>query len=257
MRGPCSPWRRRLPVVLPLLVLLIPSASLDGQEVRVTVSDAGVRLESAEVILRTSGGDLVGWGITGPGGSVALPVPGGGRFLLQVRRLGYGELTDREVEIASAGATAVSVELRPEALQLEGITVEAERRRRRLDALGFYRRQESWPGVFYDRAQIDSLRPRGMDDLLRRIPFVLFRWDENGRRYPVFRGGQAGLTRICFPVVFLDGQAVGGGREAFDVASIVHPDEIDAVEFYSGAASVPSRFNTSDTGCGVIAVWTS
>ena len=62
----------------------------------------------------------------------------------------------------------------------------------------------------------------------------------------------------CFPLVFLDGAFLGTTSpvDGIDVDESIPLNQIEAVEVYSGAASMPLRFNRPGSTCGAIAFWT-
>jgi hypothetical protein len=58
--------------------------------------------------------------------------------------------------------------------------------------------------------------------------------------------------------VWLDGHRVYSGRDEdplFDLGSL-NVDQIDGMEYYAGAASVPLRYAGYNTTCGVLVIWT-
>jgi hypothetical protein len=59
----------------------------------------------------------------------------------------------------------------------------------------------------------------------------------------------------CFPLYFLDGRYIGKA-DRLDVDQVLSVNEIEAVEAYASAASMPVEFNYTGSACGVIAFWT-
>jgi hypothetical protein len=57
----------------------------------------------------------------------------------------------------------------------------------------------------------------------------------------------------CPPALYVDGILILDGASHID--EFVLPYEVEAVEVYKSAASVPARFGGSTAGCGVIVIW--
>jgi hypothetical protein len=58
--------------------------------------------------------------------------------------------------------------------------------------------------------------------------------------------------------VYLNNATVYAGRNEeplFDVNTI-RPDQLEAVEYYAGAAETPLEYGTLDSTCGVLVLWT-
>jgi CarboxypepD_reg-like domain len=68
----------------------------------------------------------------------------------------------------------------------------------------------------------------------------------------------AGARRDCYATVYLNNATVYAGRNEeplFDVNTI-RPDQLEAVEYYAGAAETPLEYGTLDSTCGVLVLWT-
>ena len=69
----------------------------------------------------------------------------------------------------------------------------------------------------------------------------------------------AGAPLACYMDVYLDGAMIydSSARKMplFNLSSMT-AGEVEAVEVYSSAAQVPSQYNKSSGGCGVILIWT-
>ena len=73
------------------------------------------------------------------------------------------------------------------------------------------------------------------------------------------RGAQstlrAGRNRPCPAEIILDGVVMLEGTET-QVNTAIQPSEIAAVEWYSGAAEVPQKYNRTKNACAVLVIWT-
>ncbi|HVZ49010.1 MAG TPA: carboxypeptidase regulatory-like domain-containing protein, partial [Gemmatimonadaceae bacterium] len=68
------------------------------------------------------------------------------------------------------------------------------------------------------------------------------------------RGAQVPTCEPCYALVYLDGMLMTR-TEAFDINEISLRD-VEAIEYYAGAAEVPSRYLGPDTNCGVVVIHT-
>lgn len=126
---------------------------------------------------------------------------------------------------------------------------------------GFARRRERRSGVFLDRAEIERRSPRRTADLLRRMPGVRLerhRWYHGLERIVVDRTPPS-LQGPCPVMIYLDGNRLPDlrrfGYRRLDL-DLPAPDEIEAMELYTGAGRVPARFAGPGARCGVLAIWT-
>lgn len=66
-----------------------------------------------------------------------------------------------------------------------------------------------------------------------------------------------GLKVGCYALVYLDGMLMNGTKEPtepFDVNTIA-PEQIEAVEFYSGPSQTPLKYSRMGSNCGVLVLW--
>ena len=172
-------------------------------------------------------------------------VPDGAARLL-VRRLGFRPET-LSVDVPQIAGGPVVVLLLPVAQPLAPVFVREARRAARLGS-GYQRRRANGFGHFISREEIERRNPQRTTELLRALPGITL-----GGSGPRFRA--AGGTGSCDPVYFLDGSPLGSGTLDLDAIS---PKSIEAIEVYSGAATVPAALRTALTpgGCGAIVIWT-
>ena len=69
----------------------------------------------------------------------------------------------------------------------------------------------------------------------------------------------SGAPLACYLDVYLDGTTVysssARGTMLFNLNSI-QPNEIEAVEVYTGMGQIPAQYNKTSGGCGVMLIWT-
>ncbi len=128
----------------------------------------------------------------------------------------------------------------------------------------FYERLEKTAGRFVTRSQIEAREPPVVTDVLRGVSGIRLRPGPYGMLILLRRPsiGFRNDTRFddepgcASPLIFLDGQFVGGGASYINLDDLVDPDEVEGIEIYSGVATIPTVFSRTDSTCGVVAVWT-
>jgi hypothetical protein len=267
-RGPFS----SAPGLLVLCVLLVPFTSgivaLHAQEpamvaVTVRAADTGEPLEGATLNVPALGRGT----LTGAAGRAMIGGLPPGALVLEVSRIGYRPAR-LEVEAAAGRLLEVQVSMEVEPVPLGGVqaTAPTERRSRQLELNGFYDRKRSGGGQFRDREHFDRFADRTsqLTHALMDIPGIYLR--PNGGmgagRYIVqsSRGGGR-----CAAQIFLDGRRLhnfgAGGRPIPpDIDDFLSPHQVEAIEWYQGAAQLPVRFRETSGGptnasCGVLVIW--
>jgi hypothetical protein len=119
---------------------------------------------------------------------------------------------------------------------------------------GFEERRSRGPGVFFTREDIVRVQARQFTDILRRVPGVQIRPVSGGLGNNVSvqtRGSN------CPMLFYLDGSAFPLPGD-MPINHYVAPEEVIAIEVYSGSSEVPAQYNSSrfTARCGVILVWT-
>jgi hypothetical protein len=177
-------------------------------------------------------------------------IPAGNREL-HFRRLGFAPKS-LGAEVPEGKTLALAVVLEASATEIEGMTVEEATRRRQILS-DFYDRSARGFGHFITREQIEKRNPMNLSDMMRTIP--------GARLIPVrgtsmstlrFNRAQMG-SRDCPPQYWVDGVKAWN----LNVDDIV-PQDVEGIEVYSGAATVPPQYNTREgtTICGVVLIWT-
>jgi hypothetical protein len=201
------------------------------------------------VEVRLSGIDFAA-GRTNDSGGFRLMGLAPGRASLTVRRLGFAPATI-EMRLRPGQTDSVVVALTAVASALPGVLVEDdyEARSHRILA-GFWERRSHGFGNYVTRAEIEKRDPQEFVDIARMIPSVNVQ-TRNGRK--VIRFNRGGTGRDCPPQYFVDGMRIeAGSPDEFT------PQDVEAVELYSGPATIPPQFTARPYSytCGAIVVWT-
>jgi outer membrane receptor protein involved in Fe transport len=106
------------------------------------------------------------------------------------------------------------------------------------------------------RDQIEQLRPYHSTDAfryLRGFAVVPF----GARDIVVTTRGPGGFGG-CLPQVYVDGNRmfVRSPEDQADALETVPAENIEAIEAYQGAASIPPEYNATGSVCGVLLIWT-
>ena len=175
-----------------------------------------------------------------------------GKRQLHFRRLGF-EPKSMDAEVLTGATVALTIVLVPVATEIEGMTVEEMARRRQILS-DFYDRKSRGFGHFITREQIEQRNPANLSDMMRMIP---------GARVIPSRAGSTSTVRFnralmapgrdCPPQYYVDGVKTWN----LNIDDIV-PTDVEGIEIYSGASTVPPQYNTKEgtTICGVIIIWT-
>lgn len=220
-----------------------PSAGLVG----IVRDSAGRPLRDVQVRLRGASGPFA---LTGDSGGFAFPSLSPGATMISVRRLGFAP--DSVSLLLRAGRTdSLVLVMTSVAASLPGVLVEDEMDARSHRILaGFWERRSRGFGNFMTRDEIEQRDAHDFVDLTRMIPSLRI-ITMNGRRTLRFNGSL--LPRDCPPQYVVDGMRIEAGSPDEFV-----PSDIEALEFYSGPATIPPQFTNrafSHT-CGVIVIWT-
>jgi hypothetical protein len=171
-----------------------------------------------------------------------------GSATIVVSLLGYSTARATMV-LPRTGAAEMRFALEPEPVRLAAVQVRAPAQLLPLTATGFYARRKAGIGTFLTRADIEAVRPRSLSDFLRRrVTGVDLTPSIGGTAHASMRGN---VGRDCPIQFFLDGVQT----LAYEVDD-VKPYDIEGLEIYRGAASVPVAFNKGTAACGAIVVWT-
>lgn len=235
-------------VVLAGVVLGGSSVGASAQEVSGEILDAetGRPVAEARIVVRNATDSVLSEIRTDASGLFRMLGLPEGPLDLYVEALGYATSASREIDHRGQ-ALFLEIDLAPDPLDSDGITVSAEYRDPYLASRGFYERERRGHGYFLTPNRISMIRP---SDMFRRIASIRVSHGE-----PVFLRGAPSVRR-CRPAVYQDGTLVRSeqSRTPFDGA-VAPPAWIEAVEVYPGPASAPVEWRGS-ASCGLILVWT-
>jgi hypothetical protein len=204
-----------------------------------------------------------------------------GRHQLNVRCVGFVPMTTPMTFAAGDSVEAdllLSAVAAFEGQPLPGVTVTAAPTLRGRLLEFEERRAMGTGGRFLTQAQLDLMEGRRMSEALAAIsvPVVIGRtnaaWVASSRgtqslvrtiRPSMADLAQGARTHLCYAAVAVDGVLVYRGSEdgqgssepLFDINSL-STRNVAGVEFYSGGATMPARYNGTRTTCGLILIWT-
>lgn len=171
------------------------------------------------------------------------------RALLCWAELGHSDILSSPFELAGLSPSELEIHMSPLPLEIDRLTVTAEGRRLRLDGRGFYRRQRSALGHFFDENDLLDLHPEKATDLLRRVPGVtVIRSRYGGTIAATWRRG-----RPCPMKLIVDGFPADLAAESFD--DWVRPGAVLGIVVYPGGVGAPIEHRGLDARCGIVLVW--
>ena len=170
-----------------------------------------------------------------------------GDYVLFVRRLGYAAVA-YPVRLEGIDTVRLSIGLTPIAARLDPLTVTAKSDVR-MD--GFEERRKLGFGHFLTQEEIEQRHSTSIAYLLRAVPSVTIH--EVGF-VQIARSLRA--TGPCAMQVYLDGVRLPNKPVPTNLADMPSPRELAGIEVYSGPATIPLKYKSADTGCGVILIWT-
>jgi hypothetical protein len=171
-----------------------------------------------------------------------------GTQALVVRQLGYRP-TEVPVDLSSRAAARVTVRLGEFVPELSAVEV-VSRREEGLQKVGFLdRKRTSAGGYFIGPDQLEKRNAQRFTDVLRTTPGLRVTEQNGQATVEPTRSAQGGCVTF-----YVDG-APWQQLDAGDLDTFVRPDEVAAVEVYSGA-SIPPQFTTPGQSCSAVVVWT-
>ena len=272
MRSPAA-----VPALLASLLLAAPLAAQEGVGAASDSASVGSSAALAGTVHKEASGEPLAEALvvlqehgvgtyTDSAGRFALTELPAGAATLEVRFLGRRS-ESRTVTLRPNEVTEVELALRVEAVEVTGLTVEAERRRRGRMA-GFHERRERGKGHFFTREELARREGNQLHQVFRRVPGldvkpcgqIPGRGDQGSQACYVVASGREAPSFIqrgpCVPIFFVDGHRTPLDEMPLGVNELDVSD-IEAIEVYTGPAQTPPRFNSVAGGrCGVVVIWT-
>jgi hypothetical protein len=226
----------------------VAAQTLSGRVVEAVTETA---IPGATLRLLDPAGNSVSSTIAGSTGGFVLSAPAGVDYTVTVEHIGYTPFTHGPVQLDGEGVAEMVLRLTIEVIPLNPLNVEVEARVRKLERVGFYDRKRLGLGSFIEYDQI-GVQARTAADVLRRVAGL--RLVAQG----YFTDVQTRGAGTCRPGIYIDGAFVSGPRRSvtsFNLEDLPATD-IEAIEVYPGAASVPPQYNGGNSMCGLILFWT-
>lgn len=235
----------------------VSAAPAQGQVLRGRVLDDSTNLPipTASVTALRSDGQIGGSAFTNDDGRFVIRVNRADWVRVHVSRLGYKDVTTAQVDLTLADTLLVQIRLSVRAVLLAPIEVLARplspyiaQFRERMDhykKLGL--------GTFIEREEIETFSSMPIPQFISASTAGI-RLTEDGRNVLMRATMQLG-SGTCSPQWYLNGMPL-----RFDpgesVESIVRMYDLEAIEIYKGASSLPPEYAGSTGSCGAVGLWT-
>ena len=212
--------------------------------------------------------------ITNSRGEFSIPNLPAGIVEFTARRIGYSPVTTA-VQVDPGVTVHLAVKLVPLSTQLGTIVVEGKRLDKALWQTGFYQRQLTGRGSYFDDEYLKHFGG-GLGTLMLNVPTVRLARASNGSALAV---GKLPNGSDCSLNIFVDGNVIPFATN-MGLDDIVNRDDVLAVEVYPRASEMPARIsglggsgglgtigtvnlqgasmqsNSSTSDCGAVLIWT-
>lgn len=243
---------RLLPLALFVLPVALAPAWVDEARAQTASSTLTVTVRSADGLRPLPGAQImvqgVGiGGVTDQNGVLRMAGLEVGAREVEARFLGFAPQR-AVVVLQPEKVSEVAFDLAMQPIELAAVRVRT--RRSILQINGFFNRRDSSFGTFMTRQEIEAMRPRFLSDVLRRVAGIsLTNSAHGGSSSARIRGSK--VLGSCPIQYYLDGTMTA----MFNIDE-VRPEDVEGLEIYRGAATIPPNFNKGSAMCGVIVIWT-
>jgi len=180
-----------------------------------------------------------------------------GHQTVEVRMVGY-EPASMGVDLAAGATLTVTLVLEPLALETVKVSADANFS----PGMGaFDQRRAHGNGRFFTREDIGKMQARQLTDILRRVPGM--RIQNGSGAFGASQTAQTGRSisssgsRTCPMAYYVNGTPFPLTNDV-SINHFFTPDDVVAMEVYTGASQTPAQFNStlSTARCGVVVIWT-
>jgi hypothetical protein len=172
-----------------------------------------------------------------------------GTQTLEIRQLGFSP-TEVAVELSQQSPQSVTVKMGEYVPVLNTMRVTATRERG-LSDVGFADRKRSGMGYYLDADQLKMRQTTQFSDMLRTVPGIRVQPAGDGTNVVTSSRDATGGC-VTFYVDGSPWQQMTPG----DLDTYVRPEEVAALEVYSGATAPPQFQQPGQSGCTTVVIWT-
>lgn len=245
----------------PPLDLRLPDRAFDVRHLSLDLTPDSARTAVLTGVVRAGDDAVPNAQVLVLGSDTIARTDGQGRFRLEQLESGTHSVEARAigfsrqrltVELHPERPTAVTLQLERVAVELPEIGVSAPEGS---GVSGFEeRRRRGTFGRFITQDDVVRRQPVRTEDLFRTVPGM--RVEQVGfteYRLLSTRGGP-GFATVCEPTVYIDDVRLPpDGNNGLTIP--VQPQELEGIEVYQGAGSVPIQYRAAGQNCGVILIW--
>lgn len=239
--------------LLVILAVIGTPIALKAQVVQGRLLESGTRrpVVSAMISLVDSTGVVVQEAMSGMDGSFRIQAPEPGAYYILAEGLGYAPFLEG-VELGEGGFLPVELFLEPKPVMLDSLvaTISRVQTIRYLKTMGYYQRMQSGFGHFITPQDIADRPFFKIADHLRNVPRV-----STGTGFLGTEVLLRGPSGYCVPRIVVDGLVVVSVAGSAVIDQVVAPEDIAAMEIYTGVAQLPLEYASINT-CGAILIWT-
>ncbi len=215
---------------------------------KVAVIDIDEPIAKAAVLLLGEDGAAYAATMTDSAGHFELKTSFAGRFVLRAHRVGYHGTSSNPIVLTPGRIVEVRINLRPDPVILEAITVYGRVFQSREMREFMRRRRLGLSRYSFSRSEIEQMRAGTILNVVTRVPAARVVGPPRNRSMRL-------NARGCPARIYLDGRRAY--REFF---SVPFPLEwIEAIEVFRTASETPAEYrdpNHRIAACGTILIWT-